>query len=167
MLKNELSFETGSVFQKKILNLENWDSKIETDFLKNKRSSGHFLAETIHELMHSVYIKLIYTKYGYGGKCPYTNSLYPCSNSNKSGLDVMYELQNKNFSKEENLTINYVLGNYATKPRNQYHEVFTETFTKLICDSLSDDAMPKANPLDGLKRLPPEFLKILYKVLNI
>ena len=57
---------------------------------------------------------------------------------------------------------------YASRPVNQYHEVFAETFTKAICESLSEqDALPTKNPFEILKKYPPEFFKILYKVINI
>lgn len=44
---------------------------------------------------------------------------------------------------------------------------FAETFTKLICDTLSKDCLPQRNPLDDLKHYPKEFLKILNKILSI
>lgn len=164
VLKNELPFETGSVFQEKQAGLEEWDYIVESDYNNRKRSSGHFLADTIHEIMHSVYIDFLYRKHGYNGKCPYTKSLYPQTPDDS----IMRELQYKTFSNDENLVIRNVLGEYASRPVNQYHEVFAETFTKAICESLSEqDALPTKNPFEILKKYPPEFFKILYKVINI
>ena len=54
---------------------------------------------------------------------------------------------------------------YSLSPKNQYHEVFAETFTKIICNCLSSkDSLPVKNPLDEMKSLPCEFLKILSKL---
>ncbi len=168
ILKNTPPFKTGSILQEQIASLEELDYVIEDDFKNGKRSSGHFLSETIHEILHSTYINHIYKKYGYLGSCPYTRSLYPAKNTIKDGLAIMKELQNKIFSQEENTIIRNVLGHYATLPLNQYHEVFAETFTKLICDCISDkDILPTKNPLDELLKYPPKFLAILTKVINI
>ncbi len=168
VLKNELPFETGSLFQEKENSLENWDYTIETDFKSGKRSSGHFLADTLHELMHSVYINHIYKKYGYNGNCPYTRAKYPRKESSTGGLNIIQVLQNKTFTSGENVIIREILGEYAAKPHNQYHEVFAETFSKIICASLSPkDALPQKNPMELLAALPKEFLGILHKILNI
>ena len=164
VLNNEPPFETSSIFQQKIGSLKSLDEHLDADFRQGKRSSGHFLSEIIHEIMHSIYINHIYNKYGYDGICPYTKSLYPTQTG--SGLKVMEELQHKTFSSRENEVLKNVLGDYSTQPRNQYHEVFAETFTKLICDSLAG-IRPVANPLESLKNYPKEFLDILFKVLQI
>lgn len=168
ILKNEPPFETASIFQKKVKSLNALDEVIESDFKQNKRSSGHFLAEIIHEIMHTVYINHIYKKYGYSGDCSYTKKLYPPQDIGKDGFEVMEELEYKTFSRQENEVLESILGTYSTLPFNQYHEVFAETFTQLICNTLSkDNALPVANPLENLKKYPKEFLKILFKVLQV
>ena len=53
------------------------------------------------------------------------------------GLKIMDILQQKVFSREENEIIKNNLGLYSLSPENQYHEVFAETFTKIICNCLS------------------------------
>lgn len=101
---------------------------------------------------------------GLNGNCPYTKQKYG-KIQNNNGLKVMQILQNKTFNTKENNIIKNVLGLYSSLPKNQYHEVFAETFTKLICDSLSDDtSLPIKNPLDELKKYPTEFLNILHKI---
>ena len=66
---------------------------------------------------------------------------------------------------EENEIIKNNLGLYSLSPENQYHEVFAETFTKIICNCLSpQDSLPVKNPLEEMKSLPCEFLRILAKL---
>ncbi len=167
VLKNELSFETGSIFQKKMNSLEELNFIIDNDYKNGKRSSGHFLAEIIHEIMHGIFIDRIYKKYGYDGQCPITEAKYPVKNPNISGVAKMQELQTKVFSAKENGLIEEFLGEYSTHPKNQYHEVFAEFFTKLICDTLSENsALPIKNPSELLKKYPKELLDIISKILN-
>lgn len=128
ILKDDLPFETGSIFQKEIDNIEHLNALIEKDYQNGNRSSNHFLADTIHEIMHSIFIDKIYQKYGYNGICPYTKEKYPMKNTQKDGLEIMKELQNKRFSDKENAIIESILGKYAAKPLNQYHEVFCRIF---------------------------------------
>ena len=81
------------------------------------------------------------------------------------GLKIMDILQQKVFSREENEIIKNNLGLYSLSPENQYHEVFAETFTKLICNCLSEkDSTLTSNPIDELKKLPKEFLLIIQKL---
>ena len=63
---------------------------------------------------------------------------------------------------QENEIIYNELGEYATLPNNQYLEVFSEAFTKFICDSLKGVELIK-NPIELLKSTPKEFQKILRK----
>ena len=110
ILKDDLPFETGSIFQKEIDNIEHLNALIEKDYQNGNRSSNHFLADTIHEIMHSIFIDKIYQKYGYNGICPYTKEKYPMKNTQKDGLEIMKELQNKRFSDKENAIIESILG---------------------------------------------------------
>lgn len=61
ILKDDLPFETGSIFQKEIDNIEHLNALIEKDYQNGNRSSNHFLADTIHEIMHSILL-IKYTK---------------------------------------------------------------------------------------------------------
>lgn len=130
--------------------LEEIDSANESDFVQHKRSSGHFLAETLHEMMHAMYLDHIST-------------LYP--NKQKETLKL---LEHKTFNNKENSVINSILGSYACGTTNQYHEVFAETFTKIICDSISDkDCQLIKNPLNILRNYPKDFLQIFKKVMTL
>ena len=166
-LKNEAPFETGSIFYPQENFLEELDMKIENSYKKHERSSSHFLSTTFHEIFHEKYIDHIYKKYGYTGKCPYTAEKYPDKHLEKSGLDVLSQLRVLTLKPEENDIVKSVLGNYSSSDKNQYHEIFAEAFTKLICDSLSSDLVPQVNPMENLKKYPKEFLQILNKVLNV
>lgn len=163
ILKNELPFETGSIFFEKENSLEEVNQKLDESFQKQERSSSHFLAPFVHEFLHNSYINYIYKKYGYEGLCPYTAEKY--HNAKNCGLSIMKILQTLKFNESENSIIREHLGQYATTPQNQYHEVFAETFTKLICNCLSEkDSTLTSNPIDELKKLPKEFLLIIQKL---
>lgn len=167
VIKNKPPFETGSVFYANENSLQSLNERIEKSFNNNERSSSHYLAPFIHEILHERYIDFIYSKYGYEGNCPYTKQKYS-RNQNNSGLNIMQILKNKNFSQKENNIIRNILGSYSSYSKNQYHEVFAETFTKLICDSLSDKtSLPIKNPLDKLKSYPIEFLNIIIKLFKL
>ena len=83
-------------------------------------------------------------------------------------LDENYKNNKRQvFSADENKVIETFLGKYAATSINQYHEVFAETFTKLICDCLSDkNSMPVKNPFEELKKYSPKFLKIFQKIIS-
>ena len=122
----------------------------EFDFKQGKRSTGNFLADILHEMMHVIYLKKIAEKYP--------------SNEHQ----VLEVLQNKRFTEKDNFLIEEQLGRYATTKNNQYHEVFAETFTQIICNSLDLNKLSfKHNPIDELKKYPKDFLLILQKVLNV
>lgn len=148
VLKNKNAFQMGSVFFEEEKSIEHLNNNLDKKFEEHKRSSSHYLAPFIHEFLHNIYLNYICTKYG------------------DSTLKVLSKLQNLAFNDKENKIIASKIGTYATLPHNQYHEVFAETFTKLICDSLSAKSLPKENPLDRLTTLPQEFLVILAKLFN-
>lgn len=163
ILKKEFPFETGSIFFEKENSLEEINQKLDESFKKEERSSSHYLAPFIHEFLHNSYINYIYTKYGYEGICPYTSKKY--HNDKNCGHSIMRELQTLKFNEHENKIIRENLGQYATTSQNQYHEVFAETFTKLICNCLSaENSTLCSNPIDELKKLPKEFLTIVKKL---
>ena len=150
VLKNKLPFEKGSIFYMPQNSLEEMDAINEQDYAMGKRSSNHFLAEIIHEMMHVIYLKHIVRKYPYQEK------------------QILKLLENKTFESSENSVIENTIGKYATTPSNQYHEVFAETFTQLFCNAISNNSCSLAkNPIDGLKNYSKEFRVILKKVLDI
>lgn len=164
ILKNENPFKTGTIFFEEENDIEYLNSKIDRSFQNKERSSSHYLAPFVHEFLHSAYINYIYTKYGYEGQCPYTLHKYRHKDNN-CGLKVMTYLKNLRFNDFENEIIFDNLGKYAVMSQNQYHEVFAEAFTQIICKSLSDnDSMPIKNPLDEMKNYSKEFLCIIKKL---
>ncbi len=163
ILKDELPFETGSIFFEKENSLEEINQKLDESFKNEERSSSHYLAPFIHEFLHNSYINYIYKRYGYEGICPYTSKKY--HNDKNCGHSIMRELRTLKFNECENKIIRENLGQYATTSQNQYHEVFAETFTKFICNCLSEnDSTLIGNPLDELKNQPKEFLLIIKKL---
>lgn len=149
VLKNRKPFETGAIFFEEENSLECLNNKVDEKYVEHKRSSSHYLSPFIHEFLHNVYLNYIY------------------ANNGHNTFNVLSKLENLTFNNSENKIIANEIGTYATQPHNQYHEVFAETFTKLICDSLSSNSLPKENPLDKLKNLPQEFLVILPKLFNL
>lgn len=166
VLKNEYPFAGRSIFFKDFYNLKEIDIKSEILYSKKISSSPHFLAPFIHEWLHSLQLHSIYDKYGYGGDCEYLKKMYPDKGKGIKGVELIKELETKNLTPEENEIIFDNLGEYATKPENQYLEVFSETITQLICSSLKGTEIVKS-PLDLLKNKNAEFKKIIEKVCNI
>lgn len=147
VLADKPYFKSGSIFYEKQNSLEEMDAINEYDYSKNKRSSNHFLAEILHEMMHAVYLSFI--------------------KGRQSSNVILENLQSKVFNSEENKIIANTIGEYATTPQNQYHEVFAETFTQLICKSLSPNSCSLMNnPFEILKDYPKEFLAIIKNVLS-
>ena len=164
ILKGQPPFETGSLFFQKENSIEEIDKKLDKSFLNDERSSSHYLSPFIHEFLHGIYLDHIYKKFGYEGKCPYTAQKYKRT-ENDYGLKVMNILQNLQFNNRENELIKNILGKYATTSENQYHEVFAETFTQVICKCLSDkNSLPVKDPIDEFKQYPKEFINIIKKI---
>ena len=166
VLKNDYPFPGRSLFFKEFKNLKEIDENVELLYDKRKTSSNHFLSPFIHEWLHSIHLDLIYSKLGYGGDCSYLNEIYPAKNTTKNGVSFLKELETKVLSNKENNIIYDVLGKYATLSQNQYLEIFSEAFTKFICESLKDCELI-ANPLEKLHKTPLEFQKIFKKVCSI
>lgn len=150
VLINKPEFKPAAIFYSYINNVEELDYQAERSKQEGLKGTGHFLSDIIHEMMHAIYINRIYKKYG------------------NESLNILKVLERKTLDTKENEIVADFLGEYATKPLNQYHEVFADTFTKLICDSLSAAKfLPAENPLDKLREYPNEFIKIVKKVLNV
>ncbi len=163
ILKDDYPFPGRSIFFEKFESLQKINDITENRYNNHKVSSPHFLASFIHEWIHSFQLDNIYTKYGYGGKCEYLQKQYPKTDSHKSGYKILSELETKTLSNFENNIIYDILGEYATSSKYQYLEVFSETMTKFICESLKGTTFVK-NPLELLKKTPKEFQAILKKV---
>ncbi len=162
VLKNEYPFPGRSIFFRNFSSLEDINSTTETQFLYKESCSSHFLAPFIHEWIHSFHLDYIYKKYGYGGDCLYLKTLYP-NKSKIQGVQLLKELETKTLSPNDNEIIFDILGRYSTRPTNQYLEIFSETLTKFICDSLLGGKLVK-NPLEEFMKTKKEFKAIFKKV---
>ncbi len=162
VLKNEYPFSGRSIFFRNFKNLEEIDNNTEYQYHNKISSSSHFLAPFIHEWIHSFHLDYIFKTFGYGGDCEYLNEIY-LKQSSVSGVKLLKFLETKTLSSEENEIIFKTLGNYSTLPINQYLEIFAETLTKFICESLKDCKLIK-NPFEQLKNANPEFKKIFQKI---
>ena len=161
VLSGDLPFVGGSLFFKNYKSLKQVDSITENLFKNGKTSSNHFLAPFIHDWLHFFHLDYLYKKHGYPGDCEYMQQLYPLKNT---GCDV-FEFAQKRLNNEENQIVAQQLGSYAAKAENQYFEVFSETFTKFICECLSKDCTKVTkNPLDLLRQTPEKFQRIIAKV---
>lgn len=163
VLNNDYPFLGRSVFFEQFKNLSYINDITEFQFKNKKTSSSHFLAPFIHEWLHSFQLDYIYKQFGYGGKCDYLQEIYPTKEKRKNGYMLLKELQNKQLSTKENEIIYEELGEYATLPQNQYLEIFSESFTKFICNSLAGNSIIK-NPIEELSKTKKEFQDILHKV---
>ncbi len=164
VLKNKQNFKMGSIFFEQNDNIEELNFQLDQSYMNNERSSSHYLSPFVHEFMHNVYLNYIYSKFGYEGHCEYTKEKYFSNKKQNNGLMILQKLQTLTFDENENKIIENTIGKYATGKQNQYHEVFAETFTKLICASLSEHGMPNKNPIELLKKLNPSFIVILQKI---
>lgn len=167
VLKNEPAYIGGSIFvNKKLSGLFLNDYIITKHYLLGKRSSPHFLSNTLHEWFHTIQMNLIYKKYGYEGICPVLSKEYRRPGLNKGvkkldSLDTSRDLTTlpKDFKK--------YIGSYAIRT-NSYLELLAELMTKITTLSLDKDLNVVKNPLDNLpKDLPKEVKCELEKFLDI
>lgn len=165
VLNNDYPFPGRSLFFRNIGNLSYINDLTDYQFQNKKTSSSHFLAPFIHEWLHSFQLNYIYNKFGYGGDCDYLKQIYPNKKAPISGFQLLQQLENKTLSQDENSIIFDTLGEYATKPQNQYLEIFSEAFTKFICDSLNGIEIVK-NPIDQLIKTNKDFQNVLKKVIR-
>ncbi len=163
VLNSDYPFPGRSIFFEMFQKLTDIDDITEFQYKNKKTSSSHFLAPFIHEWLHSMHLDYIYNMFGYGGSCDYLNEIYPLKGLSICGYKLLEMLGTRCLSQKENEIIYDVLGEYATLPHNQYLEIFSETFTKFICDSLLGTKLVK-NPLDELKKTSQEFQTIIRKV---
>ena len=163
VLKNEYPFPGRTIFFGNFKNLGEIDN--DTEFLNKKQinSSSHFLAPFIHEWLHSFQLDYIFRNFGYGGDCDYLKEIYPTKQNRITGVQLLKILESKVLLPKENEIIYETIGKYSTQPINQYLEIFSETFTKFICNSLKNGRLNN-NPFEQIKKTSPEFQKILHKV---
>lgn len=163
VLKDEYPFAGRSIFFRDFKDLNEINDNTETQYKSKISSSPHFLAPFIHEWLHSFQLDYIFKIYGYGGDCEYLQSIYPPKQSKIKGVELLKALETKCLAPDENEIVYENLGKYSSQPFNQYLEIFSEAFTKFICDSLKNCTLVK-NPVEQLKSTNPKFQKILQKV---
>lgn len=163
VLKNEYPFPGRSIFFRAFKNLDEVNNNTELLYNNKICSSSHFLAPFIHEWLHSFQLDYIFKNFGYGGYCDYLKEIYPNKNTKITGIELLGILKTKKLSPKESEIVGETLGCYSMLPCNQYLEIFSEAFTKFICDSLNGIALIK-NPLEQLKKTSTDFQKILKKV---
>lgn len=164
LFNDDVTYPAGSIFLKDYNNLKQIDEITEKMFENGKISSNHFLAMFIHEWLHSIHLDHIYSKFGYEGDCKYLSEMYP---KQKNPIHDIKFLQNKCLSKEETQIVINELDSYAGEKTNQYFEVFSEMFTKLICSSISKDCKLIKNPIDLFRKTPEKLQKIVIKAFNM
>lgn len=165
LFKDNEIYPAGSVFFKDYKSLNQIDNITENLYKNGKISSNHFLAMFIHEWLHSIHLDHIYKKFGYNGDCEYLSKIYPKPDNTKTL--TINDLQQKFLSEEESKTVKEELDLYAGEKNNQYFEVFSEMFTKLICGSISKDCKLIRNPIDLFKKTPEKLQKIVIKAFNM
>ncbi len=158
ILKDDKSFDHQTILFNNIFTSLEEINEINTIMLKNKiHSTGHFLHNFIHEWVHAIQGKLLYSISCQRGFWSYEPTLRA------------YRIQK--VSKEENEIVADVLGEYAAKQNEhfpQFSEIFAEAWTKFICNSLNEECTGfKKDPIDELKKTPKEFREILKKVSTV
>ena len=166
VLNGKPSFIGGSIFINDFGSgiYEN-DFYTNQDYKKGRRSSSHFLSNTLHEWFHAIHMDLMYKKYGYEGKCPILRDAYQKSEKD-DGLQRYENMDKTNFSSLPDDFVKYI-GEYAVKP-NSMLEMFAELMTKITTLSLDKKLNVIKNPLDNLpNNLPKEVKNILEDLLDI
>lgn len=147
-------FELGTIFMpNEIKKLDKLDALTEDCYQKNKTSTPHFMNAIVHEWLHAIFDKTLYNF------CENRNLHYD------KIIDI-YSIQQLT-DKEKEIVSDIICESPASCNVNQYAETFAESWTKFICESLSEDCTTfEKNPLDLLKATPKEFQEILKKVNN-
>ena len=153
--KNKPTFDPGTVFIDNAFDsLEYINSSAEHLHEENILSTNHFLHNFVHEWLHAQFTNILKARARLG--------LYYYNRTAQK-----YEHQ-KLDDKEKEMVGN-LIGTYAfSKEEGQYPELFVESWTKFICESLSDDCESFAkNPVDILKSMPKEFQSLLEKISQV
>lgn len=147
-------FLLGTVFVCNNINsLESLDANIENYYSNNQISSSHFLQPFVHEWLHAMFDKLLYN-------VAYNRGLWY--------EKVVANIQSKVLSDTEKEIVANTVGTYPTIAQPSYSELFAESWSKFICESLADDCKTfSKNPLDLLAETPKEFQDILKKTTSV
>ena len=152
--KDKPFFYIGTVFMpNEIDKLDLLDAITEQSYQEQQTSTPHFLNAIVHEWLHAIFDKTL---------CNF------CDNRSLDFSKVYNKYSFKELTDKEKEIVSDVISKYPASCKfNQYTEIFVESWTKFICDSLSDDCRTfKNNPLDLMKATPKEFQEILKKVSN-
>ena len=153
--KDKPSFELGTVFMPNDINkLDMVDTLTENVYQKKLTSTPHFLNAIVHEWLHTIFDKTL---------CNF------CFNRNVAFNDIYAKYSFQELTDKEKEIVSDVISEYPARCKyNAYPELFAESWTKFICESLSEDCTTfKKNPLDLLKATPKEFQEILKKITSI
>lgn len=168
ILKDEPCFIGNSLFFNDLLNKIPFLINIENSFrnFMGVQSSSHFLHAILHEWFHNIYNTLIYKTHGYEGECPILKARF--GKQNADGLEI---LQNKDFFTNEfslyEDEISTQISEYAVSER-LISEVFAETMSKIVAESLDKNLNIIKNPLDNIpKNFPSKIKKFLEKTLEV
>lgn len=138
ILKNQQPFARRSIFMKKRDDITKIDQEISKAYQAQKRSSGHFLSNIIHEWWHNVHL---------------------CSQKGKFNDNINPD---RVFRKD----IQTVLGSYAANSCSKM-EIFAETMTKLLIQVLDSETLCITNnPLNKLANLPKSLAKFVEQELE-
>lgn len=154
VVKNEGVSDLGAIYINEFPhegNIEYFDKLTEKHYLEKQSSTNHFLGKFLHELLHNVHLNLILNKYG--------GAVLLGDNSNK-----MEELLKDNIPILTKFQIYRHLGKYACK---SYAELFSETMSKMITDSLKKDSLElNTNPMEQLKKYPASIQNFIKTVIE-
>lgn len=153
--KNKPTFEPGTIFIDNAFDsLEYINNNVECLHEKNILSSNHFLHNFIHEWLHAQFTSILKAR-------THIDSYY---------YDKTAQIyQNQKLNDREKELVGNIIGSYAfSKEVGQYPELFAESWTKFICEALSEDSKSfSKNPVDLLKSMPKEFQRLLDKVSQV
>ncbi len=166
ILTDEPSFIGGSIFfNSNHSGLFQSNQLADKDYKNGRRSSSHFLTNTLHEWFHTIHMDLMYKKLGYEGECPILRDEYHKEGVN-NGLTEYERLSNVDL-KDLPESFKRYIGSYAIE-ENSLLEVFAELMTKITTDSLDKNLNVIKNPLDNLPKDLPEKVKFeLERTLDI
>lgn len=154
-VKDKPVFEPGAILiANEVNSLKSLNDSSESLYEKRELSTNHFLHNFIHEWLHAVFYNLVKSRAFIGSY---------------SFDRTVQNYHNQQLTDREKEMVCDLISTYPTsEEHSQYTETFAESWTKFICESLSEDCTSfKKNPVDVLKSMPKEFQELLKKVTDI
>lgn len=165
VLKKQKPFVAGTIFMNQA-----GSGPITNDFISSVeylfgwKSSPHFLSNTLHEWFHCIQNGLIFSKYGYEGKCQVLLKQY--KKENACGIQKLDEM-NDYFCYNVDKSLINAVGTYAAKS-DSLLEMFAELMSGITTKSLDKNLNVIKNPLDNIPKDCPKFVKdMVEETLNI